>query len=61
MCPVARGSGPPVWKGCGVGGGGVCEKCVCGLKGNMMARFNMHISLYDVLYHFKMYETLPYP
>ena len=48
-------------RGCGVGGGGVCEKCVCGLKGNMMARFNMHISLYDVLYHFKMYETLPYP
>ncbi len=31
-------------RGCGVGGGGVCEKCVCGLKGNMMARFNMHIS-----------------
>ena len=55
LCGVER-----MWSGW-VCLGGVCEKCVCGLKGNMMARFNMHISLYDVLYHFKMYETLPYP
>ena len=35
-------------RGCGVGVC-VCEKCVCGLKGNMMARFNMHISYSIIL------------